>query len=214
MIKKILAIIISMFMFSSVYAGETKNPLATFKYWKLNPSYEDVKQKIDAGYNIHETSKSTKSDSLIYASMMTKDTKIIQLLIDNGANIETRNEHGKTPLMITSMTGKNPDIIDVLIKNGADINAGSYGYNAIHLAAGSNKNPVVIEKLVKYGADVNKRTFEKKESPLSLAAKYGHEEVFKKLIELEADVYTIDGNGDNLWQRMKFQRVYPKDSYI
>lgn len=47
---------------------------------------------------------------------------MIDLLIKNGADVKTKNDHGITPLMFAAKFG-DLESVGVLIENGADINA-------------------------------------------------------------------------------------------
>lgn len=70
---------------------------------------------------------------LEYAILFNRD-KIAKLLIENGANIESRDSEGNTPLFIAVKKGFT-DITQLLIENGADINIRTKdNQNALHLA--------------------------------------------------------------------------------
>ncbi len=47
--------------------------------------------------------------------------KVIRLLIDNGAQINTQNDLGETPLLIATYRGRQ-NIVQLLIENGVDVN--------------------------------------------------------------------------------------------
>ena len=49
-------------------------------------------------------------------------TEIAELLIDNGANVNTKKEDGQTPLHEAALNG-NKKIIELLIARAADVNA-------------------------------------------------------------------------------------------
>ena len=51
-----------------------------------------------------------------------EQTITLMLLLDNGGNIETRNESGRTPAYIAAMTPPRLELLDVLIRHGAATN--------------------------------------------------------------------------------------------
>ncbi|PKL16548.1 MAG: hypothetical protein CVV49_15700 [Spirochaetae bacterium HGW-Spirochaetae-5] len=83
--------------------------------------------------------------------------KLIQLLLEHGAEINSRMGYGNiTPLMLVSGGAKNIRIVELLIQKGADIHAkDSKRETALHYAAGIKGNSKIIELLIRNGADVN-----------------------------------------------------------
>lgn len=95
-------------------------------------------------------------DSLCVAARK-GEGKTIQRLLENGAAINGRDQHGWTALHRASFKGKM-DAVRVLIANGIDLDAKDEdGYTALHCAVESGQAEVV-ELLVKKGADVEART--------------------------------------------------------
>ena len=82
--------------------------------------------------------------------------EIIQVLLDNGADIASRADVGVTPLHWAD----TPAVVQVLLDNGADIHAGDdFGMTPLHRAAmfSSDENPEVIQVLLDNGADIHGR---------------------------------------------------------
>lgn len=81
------------------------------------------------------------------------DVDILNLLIDNRADVNLIDESEKTPLMIASSIG-NEEIVDLLITSGANVNEqNKEGFTAI-LYSLNNQHQKVFEKLLSYGADI------------------------------------------------------------
>jgi uncharacterized protein len=57
------------------------------------------------------------------------------LCLSSGVDIDTRDEHGSTPLMISTFNGKE-EVATLLIRSGADVHAqDTMGYGPLHWAA-------------------------------------------------------------------------------
>ncbi|XP_057739078.1 protein VAPYRIN-like [Arachis stenosperma] len=85
------------------------------------------------------------------------EVRTIQKLLESGASINGRDQHGWTALHRASFKGRM-DAVRVLVEKGIDVDAKDEdGYTALHCAAESG-HADVTEFLVKKGADVEGRT--------------------------------------------------------
>lgn len=87
-----------------------------------------------------------------------KDPKAIEILLANGAEVNSRAEFETTPLGM-AMGNNSVEIVDVLLRNGADPKlrnqAGRTPLHSVARYANQSDFGTVIRLLVKYGADVN-----------------------------------------------------------
>ena len=91
----------------------------------------------------------------------TDSTKIVQLLIQHGADLEKETTGGQTALLIAIFTDQL-EMATILIENGANVNFINFnadGQNPLHLAATKN-HPELIKKLIDYGAEGNARNLQ------------------------------------------------------
>ncbi|KAJ6360193.1 hypothetical protein OIU77_004239 [Salix suchowensis] len=108
------------------------------------------------------------------------EVRIISRLIENGAAINGRDQHGWTALHRSAFKGK-AGAVRVLIEKGSDVNAKDEdGYTALHCAVESG-HADVIEFLVKKGADVEART-SKGVTALQIAESLHYEGITRVLI--------------------------------
>ena len=131
--------------------------------------------------------------------------KIVQVLIENGANVHARDVHGNTPLHLaghdepggnTEQSKANTDrIIAILLAKGGKINAKNRdGGTPLHKAA--ERGFVVCAKvLLARGANIAAKDKDG-DTPLHLAVRGGHTEVAKLLIEKGADTAAKGKDGD------------------
>ncbi|KAK7315552.1 hypothetical protein VNO77_34104 [Canavalia gladiata] len=85
------------------------------------------------------------------------EVRSIQKVLENGAGINGRDQHGWTALHRASFKGRI-EAVKILVERGVDVDAkDEEGYTALHCAAESG-HADVTEFLVKKGADVEART--------------------------------------------------------
>jgi ankyrin repeat protein len=122
----------------------------------------------------------------------------IQTAIENGANVNSRDNHGWTPLMIAAWIN-DENATETLIKNGADVNArDNEGRTSLMWAAAYKINNAadVLETLIKNGADINAQN-DNGSTPLMWAVTTNNNNVdaSETLIRNGADVNARDENG-------------------
>jgi ankyrin repeat protein len=92
-------------------------------------------------------------DSELLDACNSGDKRKVIRLLKSGANIESKNEIGETPLVIAGRY-YHPDIMSILIDKGANVNAKSELGTPLLYAAEFNYIEIV-RKLIAKGADVN-----------------------------------------------------------
>jgi len=174
-------------------SGSGETPLTCAIQFNKRP-FEAAQLLINAGANVN-ISDATWGTPLHCAARMSDNEeaiKLIQLLLDHGADINSKMGYGKlTPLMLVSGGAKNLKIAELLIQKGADINAkDSKRETALHYAAGIKGNSKIIELLIRQGADVNSGA--PSFTPLHRAAYMGAADNIKILIINNASVNIKD----------------------
>ena len=117
--------------------------------------------------------------------------QIVRAALDQGADINARNEDGRTPLMVAITNNNNTEVFSLLLKAGADINARDKdGSNPLMLAAGGGNIEVVM--LLNAGANTNTRNVFSR-TPLMYATIDGQSpDVITTLLRAGADVSAHD----------------------
>ncbi len=123
--------------------------------------------------------------------------KIIQILLDSGADVNARDKDGITPLIFATANQLNPEIFKLLLASRAHINdKDKDGKTPLMIMAKYNPNPEILKLLLASDADVN-ATDKDGMTPLLFALKYNPSpEIIELLVKNGArtDVADKDGN--------------------
>ncbi len=149
-----------------------------------------------------ETENVNGNTCLSYAVFKNKDDVIINKLLKYGANVNTANYDGLTPLMLAALN-KNYELSKLMIEYGADVNAvDAIGRTALMLCSidpktefhdthkPTNEFSKTARLLLNHGAKINIKDRTKSDA-LSYALRYHRTECAKMLIEKGADITTF-----------------------
>ena len=115
---------------------------------------------------------------------------VVEILLNNGADVNKRNAKGWTPLFMASTHSNNTEIIQVLLRANADVHIPShFGVTSLHIAAQKGCLDSV-KLLIAARADVNVSD-NNGETPLYRAACHGHSAVVKVLLFAGADINRV-----------------------
>jgi ankyrin repeat protein len=126
--------------------------------FELNRLYEAIDKKKSLNETevtklISKLTPSSHDTALIYSAEQ-DNIEILNKLIAAGANINTQNKNGITPLMEAAKQG-NIEIINRLIAAGADINAKDNFNQTALIIAIFNRQYYTAKKLLEYNPDVH-----------------------------------------------------------
>jgi len=106
---------------------------------------------IDAGAN-KISLKGNKLNTLLEGACVSGDEKLIQIFIDNSADINFRSVNGNTPL-ITAAYYEHLNIVNTLVENDAILDCkNNVGFTALHVAA-IKQNIDIVSSLLEVGAN-------------------------------------------------------------
>ena len=144
--------------------------------------------------------KTTWENTALHQAARCGNIKVLQLLLNNGADIAARDSDGNTSLHYASFSQNSktrlycaihlkvktsdvsPKVIGLLLDHGADVNAVNHeGRAALHFAT-MDGQPLMTQLLLTRGADVTLKD-RYRYAPLTLATLSGDEETSRILLE-------------------------------
>lgn len=142
----------------------------------------------DSGYG------ATPSEKLIFVARDKTDATVARALLTKGANVNTKDETGATPLILAARNGHNA-IMRVLIANGANLDAQDTDGHTALMQATKKGNGTSAKILLDSGANPNAQNHSG-QTALMLSADRNRNYIAKTLLKKGADVSIRDENGN------------------
>ena len=108
------------------------------------------------------------------------NTERVKELMNDGADINQRDENGRTALMFAVING-HYQTMKVLLEHGADVNARSNKGGTAMMGAALAGDLRMVQALLDKGADLQPRLSETNETAVTLAASRGHDKIARLL---------------------------------
>jgi nucleoside phosphorylase len=139
--------------------------------------------------------------SLISLAASGGSQSVVGSLLEKGADLESRDMHGRTPLSIAAASGST-ETVRLLLEKGADIESKDKKGCTPLLMAATYGREEIVRLLLEKGADLESRDKDGR-TPLSIAAASGSTETVRLLLEKSADLESRDKNGCTpLWRQL------------
>jgi ankyrin repeat protein len=135
--------------------------------------------------------ESARGDSGLILALRENAMKTFGLLINSPKiDLEAQSNNGDTALMIASFSG-NRAAVAALLDKDAEVN--KHGWTALHYAA-ANGDGDIIRLLLEKSAYIDAES-PNKTTPVMMAARAGHLDVVKQLMEAGADISLKNDQG-------------------
>jgi len=144
-----------------------------------------VKDAIASGADLNAKNKMGRS--ALHLALLDGAHDIARFLIEKGADVDSRDNLGETPIFVT----ENIEMLKLLIAQGADVNAREYEMNMTPIYF---KGGELLRILVEAGADVRARS-EKGNTPLMFHAYSNNIEGIKYFVSKGADPHAVNEDG-------------------
>ena len=158
--------------------------------------------KIFIKYGISPAEEDHYGDNALSdACGISKNLDMIKILVENGADVNSKNKLGKTALFeaVFGYSESIPEIIEYLVDKGADVNVKDNSGNTLLTDAVEHGMPYdVVKMLINYGIDVNEKN-KQGYSALRIAVFWNAKpEVLRALIANGANINERDENGKTI----------------
>ncbi|KAM3510890.1 hypothetical protein MY11210_005493 [Beauveria gryllotalpidicola] len=118
---------------------------------------------------------------------------IVKMLLEKGANIDAKDNDGRTALSYVAEKGHEA-IVKLLLEKGANIDAkDNDGRTALSYVA-EKGHEAIVKLLLEKGANIDVKDNDSR-TPLSYVAEKGHEAIVKLLLEKGANIDVKDNDG-------------------
>lgn len=110
---------------------------------------------IEKGADVNIKSTNDVKYTVLHIAAKRNNVDAIKLLINNGAEVDSKDDYDRTPLYYAIDYSSDIDVIKFLIDKGADVNVKIFNNNMpLHIAAQRN-NVEAVKLLISKGADIN-----------------------------------------------------------
>lgn len=177
----------------------TENPFLDGKYWKANPSIEEITKLSDQGNSLSELNWNN-FDPVCFAILNDVDIETIKFLLKQpGNSVDKLTHDGRTYLMWAGIRG-NYELIQYLIKEGSDVKiVDDKGNNLVtYTARGGVLNPQIYELYEKLGLPTTMTNRTGMNALHFLAQTIDKLDELNYFIKKGLDLKSTDNNGSNV----------------
>jgi len=140
-----------------------------------------------------EPSRSADQNRRLIEAVTQNDLETVRHLLKEGANVESRDERGRTALLI-AVAGNHLEIARLLIEAGADVNAQDQRLDSPLLLAGAEGTLEILKLILKANPDFSLYN-RYGGTPLIPACERGHVEVVRTLLNTDVDIDHVNNLG-------------------
>ena len=115
-------------------------------------NYDDAQELLDQGYDPDVMCENeTHTVPLLFIAIEDDDLDMVELLVDNGADVNAMDEDGNTALMVSLQT-HNLKMVSFLLRKHVNVNTRNMRNETALQLANMYNWPEAIELLYRYGA--------------------------------------------------------------
>lgn len=190
------------------FSGEDLGDLLTLAIDNHSNDLEYMKRLLAAGADL--TVWGIDNSTALKKSIVYNRYDVIKIIVEAGANLEEKDEHGWTALHWASKTFeafKSDIILEFLIKSGADLEAkNNLGETPLQVACVFSETET-IKILLEAGANIEARNIDGM-TPLHLASDWKRYNIISYLLEAGASKEALDNKDNTPWDLAPYNAQY------
>ena len=184
--------------------GLDQTAIEALRQWTFSPGMlsgepVDVSLNIEVNFNLEGVSGDPPQPTphppvpLLILAALTGDANLLEGLIEEGADLDVRDEQGNTPLHAASQAGQER-MVELLLAAGARTYLFSDGGTTALIASSLLGYEGIVERLLDQDAELGLST-PKGVTALMAASQEGHEDIVKLVLERGASIDSTTGEG-------------------
>jgi ankyrin repeat protein len=187
----------------------TREGVTPLQLAAINGSAVMIDRLLKAGVDAN-TPLTTAGDTALMMAARTGKTDALRVLVEGGANVNAREAWGGTTALMWAVSEGHADAAQLLVDAGADINARSN-----YVAAANGRGFEGRTPLANRAADARPEEFASGWlTPLMFAAREGHVDLARVLVNARADIDAGAGDGKTALAMAIFNGNYAVASYL
>ncbi|XP_067660904.1 ankyrin repeat domain-containing protein 50-like [Haliotis asinina] len=161
-----------------------------------NGNKDLVQLFVDKGADVSLLDKT--GDNILHCACRGGGAEVLKYILSKDmVDINSLGHRKRTPVIVAAERGQK-EVVELLVKHGADLSLSERsGGNILHHVCQRGHYKLVKYVLSLNMVDIHSRWWMKR-TPVMVAAKYGHKEVVKLLVNHGANLLQSDKRGDNI----------------
>ncbi|MEM6734807.1 MAG: ankyrin repeat domain-containing protein [Bacteroidota bacterium] len=171
------------------------------KFWKAQPSLEEIKSKIAEGNSPIELTEHN-FDAISYAILEKNPIETVKLLLDHDGNGVNKLTHDARTYIFWAAYKGDLDLMKFLVKKGANTNiVDQHGYSLFMFAAVTGQeNQAIYDYIAELGADViSEKDRQGRNALLAYAGRTKTGKMVEYFLDKGLDIHSVDENGNGIF---------------
>jgi hypothetical protein len=157
----------------------------------LDPKETSQSKYRERSIGVRQKRPTLKNLSLLPEAAARGNVTVVELLLEKGVELESKDGYGQTPLSRAVEKGHKV-VVKLLLEKGADLESKDQIGRTPPSIGTEHGHDAVIKLLLKKSVDLESKD-QIGRTPLSIATEHGHDAMIKLLLEKDADLKSNDG---------------------
>ena len=175
--------------FQDALTERPSRPEATALYYTALCGFSGLVNHLISTYAEDVNAQCGRHGTPLHAASYRGHLDVARLLLDHGADVNTKNEHENTPLRSAYSAGPHVEVMRLLLDHGADVNVSCFRH--VLTDASYNGRVDVVHLLLQHNVNVNRTRHGFYWTALHFASWFGRRKVVELLLEHGAEINAL-----------------------